>query len=36
MRIIAVITDPSEVNKILECLKINNTPPFDKVEIKAS
>jgi len=36
MKIIAVITDPSEVNKILECLKRNNAPPFDKVEIKAS
>ena len=36
MKIIAVITDPSKVNKILECLKRNNAPPFDKVEIKAS
>jgi len=42
MRIVAVITDPGEckhsleVNKILECLKRNNAPPFDKVEIKAS
>jgi hypothetical protein len=31
MRIVAVITDPYEVNKILECLKRNNAPPFDKV-----
>jgi len=36
MRVIAIITDPYEVNKILECLKRNNAPPFDKVEIKAS
>jgi hypothetical protein len=36
MRIVAVINDPFEVNKILECLKRNNAPPFDKVEIKAS
>ena len=36
MRIVAVITDPYEVNKILECLKRNNAPTFDKVEIKAS
>ena len=42
MRLIAMINDPGEckhsheVNKILECLKRNNAPPFDKVEIKAS
>jgi hypothetical protein len=42
MRVIAIINDPGEckhsheVNKILECLKRNNAPPFDKVEIKAS
>jgi hypothetical protein len=36
MRVFAIITDPYEVNKILECLKRNNAPPFDKVEIKAS
>ena len=36
MKVVAVITDPSEVNKILEWLKRNNAPPFDKVEIKAS
>jgi len=36
MRVIALITDPYEVNKILECLKRNNAPPFDKVEIKVS
>jgi len=36
MRVIAIITDPYEVNKILECLKRNNAPPFDKVVTKAS
>jgi hypothetical protein len=42
MRVIAIINDPGEckhsreVNKILEYLKRNNAPPFDKVEIKAS
>ena len=42
MRIVAVITDPGEckhsleVNKILECLKRNHAPPFDKVVTKAS
>jgi hypothetical protein len=36
MKVVAVITVPSEVNKIFECLKRNNAPPFDKVEIKAS
>jgi len=32
----SVITVPSEVNKILECLKRNNAPPFDKGALKAS
>jgi hypothetical protein len=42
MRVIAIITGHGkckhslEVNKILECLKRNNVPPFDKVEIKVS
>ena len=42
MRVIAIITDPGEckhsleVNKILECLKRNNAPPFDKDALKAS
>ena len=36
VKVIAVITDPFEVNKILECLKRNNTPPFDKGALKAS
>lgn len=36
MKIVAVITNSHEVRKILECLKRNNAPPFDKVEIKAS
>jgi hypothetical protein len=36
MKVIAVITNSHEVRKILECLKRNNAPPFDKVEIKAS
>lgn len=36
MRVVAIIIDPYEVNKILECLKRNNAPPFDKVEIKVS
>jgi len=42
MRVIALITDPDEckhsleVNKILECLKRNNAPPFDKVFTKVS
>ena len=36
MRVIAIITDPYEVNKILECLKSNNAPPFDKVVTKVS
>ena len=36
MRVIAIINDPYEVNKILECLKRNNAPPFDKVVTKVS
>jgi hypothetical protein len=36
MKVVAVITVPSEVNKILECLKRNNAPPFDKGALKAS
>jgi len=36
MRVIAIITDPYEVNKILECLKRNNAPPFDKPFSKVS
>jgi len=36
MKIIAVITDPSEVDKILECLKRNHAPPFDKIVTKVS
>jgi len=36
MRVVAIIIDPYEVNKILICLKRNNVPPFDKVEIKVS
>jgi len=36
VRVIAIITDPYEVNNVLECLKRNNAPPFDKIEIKAS
>ncbi len=36
MRIVAIITEPSEVNKILECLKRNHAPPFDKITTKAS
>ena len=36
MKVVAVITDLSEVNKILECLKRNNAPPFDKGTLKAS
>ena len=35
-RIVAVITDPLEVNKILGCLKRNHAPPFEKVVTKAS
>ena len=36
MKVIAVIIDPFEVNTILECLKRNNAPPFDKGALKAS
>lgn len=36
MKVISVVTDPSEVNKIMECLKRNNAPPFDKEVTKAS
>ena len=42
MRIVALITEPGEckhsheVTKILECLKRNHAPPFDKVVPKAS
>jgi hypothetical protein len=36
MKLIAVITDPYEVQKILECLKRNKAPPFDKVALKDS
>jgi len=36
MKMIAVITVPHEVNKILECLKRKNAPPFDKVITKDS
>ncbi len=31
-----MITAIVEVNKILQCLKRTNAPPFDKIEIKAS
>jgi hypothetical protein len=36
MRVMAIITGPHEVRKILECLKRNHAPPFDKVVIKVS
>jgi len=36
MKMIAVITDPHEINKILECPKRKNAPPFDKVITKDS
>ena len=36
MRVMAVITEPHEVRKILECLKRNHAPPFDKVVAKVS
>ena len=36
MKVIVVITDPHEVRIILECLKRNKAPPFDKVALKAS
>jgi hypothetical protein len=34
MQVIAVITDPHEVQKILECLKRNKAPPFEKAALK--
>jgi hypothetical protein len=36
MKVIAVITDPHEVRKIVECLKRSKAPPFDKGALKAS
>jgi len=36
MKVIAIITDPHEVQKILECLKRNKAPPFEKVALKVS
>ena len=36
MKVIAVITDPHEVQKILECLKRNKAPPFEKDALKVS
>jgi len=36
MKVVAVITNPYEVRKTLECLKKNHAPAFDTVEIKAS
>ena len=36
MRVARIITDPYEVSKIIECLKRNNVPPFDKVDIEVS
>ena len=36
LKVIAVITEPHEVRKILECLKRNHAPPFAKVVTKAS
>jgi len=42
MKVISVVSDPGgctpplEVNKIMECLKRNNAPPFDKEVTKAS
>jgi len=36
IRVIAITTDPYEVNNVLECLKRNNTPPFDEGASKAS
>ena len=35
MRVIAIMAEPHEVRKILECLKRNNAPPFDKEGTKA-
>jgi hypothetical protein len=36
MKVLAVITDPHEVRKILECLKRNKEPPFEKVALMVS
>jgi len=36
IRVIAIITDPYEVNNVLECLKRNNAPPFNKEVINVS
>ena len=36
MRVMAVITEPHEVWKILECLKRNHALPFEKVVTKVS
>ena len=36
MKVIAVITDPHDVQKILECLKRNKAPPFEKDALKVS
>jgi hypothetical protein len=36
MRVMAIITEPHEVRKILECLKRSHAPPFDKGALKAS
>ena len=36
MKVIAVITDPHEVQKILECLKRNKAPPFEKDALNVS
>jgi len=34
MKVIAIITDFQEVEKILECLKLGHAPPFEKVAAK--
>jgi len=36
MKVISVVTDPSEANKIMECLKRNNALLFDKEVTKVS
>ena len=36
VKVIAVITDPHEVREIVECLKRNKAPPFNKGALKAS
>jgi hypothetical protein len=33
MKVIAVITEYDEIQKILACLKKNKSPPFDKQDI---